>query len=156
MSSIPEQPWRATVVACLAWGAAVTAVAYPIYVSVGDAYQEVVVRLAAAAILGIVMLQIRSRLARGLEEEPRSRFDLAREPTSREVKVDPHLRELFGEVRNSVKSRRYFEHVLWPRLLALARRQALTLRPPALRWPTTRGPSLISIAKLISTIEHKP
>jgi hypothetical protein len=156
MSSIPEQPWRGTVVACLAWAALAVAIAYPIYVSVDNAYQELVVRLAAAAILGIVMLHILSCIARRFEAEPQSRFDLAREPTSREVKIDPHLLDLFGEVRHSMKSRRYFENVLWPRLLALADRQKLMLRRPALRWPAARGPSLISIGKLISSIERKP
>ena len=156
MSQIPDQAWRGTVVACVAWGALTAAIAYPIYVSVDDAYQELVLRLAAAAILGVVMLHIHSRIARGFEAEPQSRFDLAREPTSREVKIDPHLLDLFGEVRHSVKSRRYFDNVLWPRLLALAGRQQLILKRPALRWPAARGPSLISIGKLISSIERKP
>jgi hypothetical protein len=140
----------------VAWAALAAAIAYPIYVSVGDAYQELVLRLAAAAILGIVILHIHSYIARGFEAEARSRFDLAREPMSREVKIDPHLLNLLGEVRHSVKSRRYFENILWPRLLALADRQQLILSRPALRWPAARGPSLISIAKLISSIERKP
>jgi hypothetical protein len=150
-----ERRWLATVRSCLALSLAVSAVAYPIYVSVADE-RQLVVRLAAALILGLVLLQIHNRVRGDLDGQPASRFDLAREPIPRAVKIDPHFKELHSELQHSLKSRSYFDHVLWPRLLAVAERQGSILKPPALRWPAARGPSLSAIANLISSIERRP
>jgi hypothetical protein len=156
MGQTHERPWQGTAAGCLAWSLAVIACAYPIYVSVADENQGLVIRLAAALIVGIVLLQIHNRVRSDLDGQQPSRFDLARETVPRSINIDPHLKELCGDLQNSVKSRRYFERILWPRLVALAERHGSTLRLPPLRWPAARGPSLGAIAELISSVERKP
>jgi hypothetical protein len=134
----------------------VIAFAYPIYVSVAHERQGLVVRLAAASILGIALLQIHKRLRRDLDGQPPSRFELARQTRPPPFKIDPHLAKLRGEVQHSLKSRHYFDDVLWPRLVALGTRRGSILRPPPPRWPAARGPNLRQIADLVSTVERTP
>jgi hypothetical protein len=54
----------------------------------------------------------------------------------------------------SRRSRRYFDAILWPRLLALG---GAGLAPPApRRWIRRRGPSLRALERLIAETEQRP
>jgi hypothetical protein len=156
MSPKYERQWRETFARCVAWTLVVSAVAYPIYLTVPDEHQGLVIRVAAAAILGAVLMQIQKHLRKDLDDQAPSRFDMAREIQQRPAKIDPHFVELETELRHSLESRQYFDRVLWPRLLAIGERQGVILKRPRLRWPATRGPSLGDISELISNLEHKP
>lgn len=156
MGPTARRAWWGTMVSCLAWAALAGTVAYPLYVWVANAYQALVMRLAAAVILGIAIRQIHIRMRGDLDAEPQSRFDLARKPRARVVVIDPRLQKLYGEVLRSAKSRRHFDTVLWPRLLALAQRLGVTLQSVPVRWPAPRGTALSTIAKLLSSLERRP
>lgn|SRR5262245_30264313 len=155
MSPVHELRWRGTVAGCFAWTLVVSAVAYPICVAVADEHQGFVVRVAAALIFGIVLLQIHKGLRGELEGAARSRFDLAQETWSHTATIDRHFVELEKELQHSLKSRQYFDRVLWPRLLALGEREKVILKPPPLRWPATRGPQFSDVAEIVSHLEHK-
>jgi hypothetical protein len=53
------------------------------------------------------------------------------------------------------RSRRYFEVILWPRLVELARSEMLP-RPEDRRGLRRRGPSLRAIEELVAEIERRP
>ena len=59
--------------------------------------------------------------------------------------------DLASDVRTALRSRRYFDKVLWPRLTALTPRP---LPRPAAR--PGRGPSLASLRRVIAAIEKQP
>ena len=155
MRLMPKHGWWWKIVAWFVGAAFAGGVGYPLYVAVGDAYQELLTRLAAVAILVIVIQQLQKTLRRRFDGEPPSPFDQAAKPQERVTNIDRHAQALRAEVLSSKRSRRHFDSVLWPRLLALAERQRVTLTPPPTRWPAARGPTLSTIAKLISSIERK-
>jgi hypothetical protein len=65
--------------------------------------------------------------------------------------VPYHFLDLASDVRTAMRSRRYFDMVLWPRLEALAGRPLL--RP---RLRAGRGPSLAGLRDVITEIERRP
>jgi hypothetical protein len=155
MSPTRERQWLGAMASCLAWSLAVIAFALPIYVWVADANQGIVVRFASALIVGIVLLQAHHRVRTNLDGEAPSPFDLARDKPGPTVRVDPQFSKLHSELEQGLANRRYFDHVVWPRLVALAERQGLTLRRPLHRWPARRGPGVRAIADLVSSLEHE-
>jgi hypothetical protein len=151
-----ERPWLSTMAGSLAWSLFVIALAYPIYIAVADENQGLVIRLAAAVILAIALVRFHNRLRADIDGQPPSQFDLPREQMPRAVKIDPQLAEWHSQLQHSLKSRNYFDHVLWPRLVALARRRGVIVKSPPLRWPAARGPSLGALGDLVSSLERKP
>jgi len=65
--------------------------------------------------------------------------------------VPHHFLDLTRDVRAALRSRRYFDEVLWPRLAAFT--SGPLVRPPVRRG---RGPSLASLREVISRIEQQP
>jgi hypothetical protein len=68
------------------------------------------------------------------------------------------VHQLEADVRSGTRHQRYFDAVLWPRLVALA--EARTGEPaPWLSKPPgrsfARGPSLLALERLIATIEAR-
>jgi hypothetical protein len=123
--------------------------AVPLYVYVESSWRPLIVRLASALVLGIALLELRSALAQRLEGHD-SALDTARlRPTSA---PDVHQRfvALRGDVRAALRSRRHFEHGLWPQLVALATRPLV--RPPLRRG---RGPSLSALREVIAALERQ-
>ncbi len=156
MSPRRERPWLGAIAGSLAWSLFVIALAYPVSISVADENQGLVIRFATAVILAIVLVRFHNRLRADFDSEPPSRFELAREPLARAVKIDPKLGELHSQLLHSLKSRSYFDQVLWPRLVALGQRRGAIVRSPPLRWPAARGPSLGALGDLVSSLERKP
>jgi hypothetical protein len=130
----------------------VTLVAVPVYVFVEPPWRGLVMRLASALVLGVAILELRGTLARALTEIGRSPLDDARAPAVTRPDVPPRFLALIDDVRAAVRSRRYFEQGLWPRLVALAS------PPPARPAPRSlgRGPSLASLRNVIAAIEKQP
>jgi hypothetical protein len=126
---------------------AVLLAAVPLYVFVELPWRAVVARLASGLVLGIALLELRSALAQRLDGHD-SALDEARVRPTPGPDVHQRFVALRGDVRAALRSRRHFEHGLWPQLTALSRRPLL---PPPLR--RGRGPSLASLREVIAIIE---
>jgi hypothetical protein len=132
----------------VAFAAVVLVATIPVYVYVEPAWRALVVRLASALVLGVTLLQLRRTLAARLEDRGGSALDAARAGRAPEPAVPYHFLHLIVDVRAALRSRRSFERVLWPRLVALAARPLV--RPP-LR--PGRGPSLAHLRDVIADLE---
>src|SRR4030095_11077256 len=97
----------------------------PVYVYVEPSWRGFVARLACAFVLGVALWQFGRALRQRLADRGASALDAARAWREPEPGVPHHFRDLASDVRTALRSRRYFDKVLWPRLTAL------TPRPPA-------------------------
>jgi hypothetical protein len=117
--------------------------------------RPVVVRLAVAVFVMVVLIHLHNHWRRALDWAPPSTFDQARRGEPVEPKVASVLVRLQRQVEHGVASRRFFEDVLWPRLVQLAEargtRDRLPDGPPRGRW-RKRGPSLPAIAELVRRV----
>jgi hypothetical protein len=132
-------------------GGVVLFLSVPVYVYVEPSWRGFVARLASAFVLGVALLQFRRAFLDRLAARGASALDAARGWREPEPGVPHHFRDLASDVRTALRSRRYFDKVLWPRLTAL------TTRPPA--RPASRpgrGPSLASLRRVIAAIEKQP
>jgi hypothetical protein len=120
----------------------------PVYVFVEPAWRGLVARLAVALVLGVTLLQLRRAVADRLAPGPASALDEARSRPGPEPAAPLHFQDLVHDVRTALRSRRHFDRVLWPRLVALA---SGPLARPAVR--PGRGPSLASLRQAIVDIE---
>jgi hypothetical protein len=114
-----------------------------------------IIRVAAAFVVAVILIHLRSYFRGDPRWEPSSEFAdaLAREPPA--VKLDPAFRKLRDEVANSLASWSYFDKILKLRLSALARARGLPAElplPDKRRW-WGRGPSARSLATLVARIE---
>jgi hypothetical protein len=125
-------------------------VAVPVYLYVEPPWRGLVMRLAAALVVGIAVLDLRGVLTLRLERREASAFDAARVAPLTAAGVPQRLQDLAASVRAATRSRRYFEGVFWPRLSTLARRP---LVPPPARQG--RGPSLARLREVIRSIEDE-
>jgi hypothetical protein len=120
----------------------------PAYVYVEPSWRPLVARLAAALVVGITLLQLRRALVDRLARATASPLDEARARRGPGPAVPHHFVDLMDTVRGAVRSRRQFEEILWPRLVALAGRP---LEPPPRR--PGRGPSLARLREVVTDIE---
>jgi len=127
------------------------------YLSVSDVNKELVIRIAIAVLVGVAILHVHARLRLWVEDQPRN-FELMLRPEMRSGKIDPLFLQLRNEVKYSVKSRRYFDRVLWPRLVKLGGAGGNTkpLERPPERWIGRLGPSLRTVVTLITLLGDKP
>ncbi len=123
----------------------------PAYTFVEPRWRPLVVRMAAALVLGVLLLQVHKRVARCIQQDVASAFDAALATAVVEPRVDRRLVELEATVTSAVRSRRSFERVLWPRLTALA--TAPLTAPVSRRFG--RGPSLEALRSVIDAIERQ-
>jgi len=117
-----------------------------------------ILRITLAFALVIAFAHVVGRLIDALREDANSGFARALERPAVPVRLDTALTQLGDEVRYSRTSQRYFDKILWPRLLALAGRRGLRteeLAPPMTSDPLKmRGPSLKSMSDLVDRLEH--
>jgi hypothetical protein len=88
--------------------------------------------------------------------DPPSEFENALTPERVSPKFDPSLVKLRGKLADSVKSRSYFDNVLWPRLLATTVANNLggnEIEPPPQARFFWRGPSLTTLGALVDRLE---
>jgi len=137
-------------VRCAVLGGLVLLVTVPVYVFVEPPWRALVVRLAAAFVLGVALLQLRGALAERLAPNGVSALDEARDRPGPEPGLPLRFLDLMHDVRAALRSRRYFDRVLWPRLAALA--PGPLVRPPV---RPGRGPSLASLGDVIADIERQ-
>jgi hypothetical protein len=131
--------------------ALVVLAATPAYLALSPPWQPVAVRLSGAAIViaGCVRLL---RLARSaMEAAPPSPLDKPPPPAAAPA-LDARFLALRDDVTHGMRSRRYFDRILWPRLSRLAGRDLA--RPPEGRGLRRRGPSMSALTRLVSEIER--
>jgi hypothetical protein len=146
-----DRPLGGIAVRCAVLGAVVSLVTVPVYVYVEPSWRPLVARLAAALVLGVALLQLRRLLVDRIEAGGASALDEARRRRGPEPAVPHRVLDLRRDVRAALRSRRYFDEVLWPRLTAFT--SSPLARPPLRRG---RGPSLASLREVISRIEQQP
>jgi len=150
------EPRRAATIA----GAVALVVALVVGIStiqylVDQSYRVAAIRLVAAVVLLLAVARIRA-FARTAVEWPSSWEDRAGETTWAPA-THGQFEHFHDEIRFSARSQQYFEHVLWPRLSALA---SHTPNPPAgLDKPAGRrlgrGPSLAELGALLDVLEKR-
>ena len=144
----------------IAFGGLVILVAVPVSFALDPAHRSVVVRLSAALIVGLILIDLIGMVRARFEAQSPSAFESALGPGAAPVVIDPHFREVRDEIRAGVASEMYFSRVLWPRLLALADRLP---ERPALALPARsrnralfrRGPSVAALRRLIAVLEER-
>jgi len=122
----------------------------PVYVYVEPSWRALVARLAAALVVGVTLLQLRRALVERVARAGASALDEARDRRGPEPGVPHHFRDLVGDVRAGLRSRRYFEQALWPRLAALSSQPPA--RPPA---RLGRGPGVAALREALDAIERQ-
>jgi hypothetical protein len=125
----------------------------PIYLALDAEWRAVLVRLVCATVVTVGSIRVVRSVRRAAAEHPTFPADTppAAPPTT--LLDDVFLRRR-DELIYSVRSRRYFDAVLWPRLAALAGRHVSP--PPRRRWCSRLGPSRAMIESLIAEIERRP
>jgi hypothetical protein len=146
-----ERRWRVAV-GYVALVGVVLLAAVPVYLVVGSRWRPLVVRLAAALVLGVVLTHVRRIVSRRVEADAGSAFDAALEHVIVPPRVERRLVDLHEEVRVAVRSRRSFERALWPHLCAQAR---VPIVMPA-RRRFGRGPSPDELRALVTQLERRP
>jgi len=127
-------------------------VAIPLYLSVDPAWRPAAVRLACTLIVVAGCVRARRALRRVMGQHAPSALD-APPPPPPMPELDLRFLRVRDDVVSSIRSRRYFDQVLWPRLLDAA---GGSLAPPAeRRWIRRRGPSPGVLAKLVDQIERR-
>ena len=148
---LADRPLAQVAVRCAVLAGLVTLAAVPVYVWVEPSWRALVARLAGGVVLGATLLQLRGVAVDLIAAAGASALDAARMARGPEPGVPHHFGDLASDVRTAMRSRRYFETVLWPRLEALAGRP-LT-RPPLRRG---RGPGAAGLRAVIAEIEERP
>jgi hypothetical protein len=122
---------------------------------VDQPYTHAAIRLVAAVVLLVAVSRIRAAVSALVERT--SAWD-ERPPGGRWTpSPHSHFEHFHDEIRFGVRSQRYFDHVLWPRLCALAREgsePATPLERPPGR-ALGRGPSLETLRALIAAVERR-
>lgn len=126
------------------------------YETAAPAYRTLVLRLAVAVLLGVVLLHVRSYFRGDPRWDPPSEFENALIPDRVAPKFDASLVKLRGELADGVRSRAYFDRVVWPRLKAIAERTGIVeFALPSKALFAWRGPSQGALARLISRLEER-
>jgi len=126
--------------------------AIPVYLVLKPSWRPMVVRLACALVVAAGCIHARRRVRRAIGEYAPSALDTPPAP-SPVPEIDQRFLRARVDIALSLRSRPYFDRVLWPRLLALAGGR---LEPPAgRRWVRRRGPSPAALAKLMGEVERR-
>ena len=122
---------------------------------VAEGYRATAIRLIAALVLLIAVSRVRAIVHGTVERRPAWGAEDAAEGLPDTEAADPRWARLHDEIRFSARSQSYFDHLLWPRLVALARERggsADTLEKPPGR-SFGRGPSVAGLARVIASLE---
>jgi hypothetical protein len=134
-------------------GVLVVLAGLPAYLWIDPGWRPVAVRLACGVIVIAGCLRAWRAVRRAIGEQAASPLDARPVPPP-----PPVLDERFLRARDDLvfsrRSRRYFDAILWPRLLALAGGDLVRPRPR--RWIGRRGPSSGALARLVGDVERRP
>jgi len=125
-------------------------VAMPLYLTISPAWRPTAARLACGVALAAGCVRARRRARDAAAAHVPSPFEAPPLPAPA-VQLDLAFLRLRDDLVASVRSRRYFDVVLWPKLTALA--GAALPCPPRRRVLRRRGPALRVLEGLISRIE---
>ena len=125
--------------------------ATPLYLSLDHSWRPLVVRLACAALVAAVCLRVLRSVGGAIQTDAVSPFDTP-PPLPPPPEMDSRFLRLRDELVFSVRGRRYFDAILWPRLCGLA--STALPRPPERPGIRRRGPSLATLEDLIARIER--
>jgi hypothetical protein len=156
----PETRWWRLLLGYLLFTGLLALALTPLYFLVQPAHRPGVVRLGAALLAMVALIHLRRIARERLEAQPASAFERALQPPPTEQHIAPLLLKLRDEVRISTTDRRYFENILWARILRILRerRRGPSAAPEMPRGSRyfRRGPSLTALRDLIEQIEERP
>jgi hypothetical protein len=154
----PEPRRGAGVVAVLVILAALGAAVSLTEFFVAPSYRQTAIRLFSALILLVAVARVRAIVLASVERRAAWGEGALGEAWPARRDADSRLARFRDEIRFSVRSQSYFEHLLWPRLVALARARRAGA-PEALAKPPGRrfglGPSLVALTRLIASLETR-
>jgi hypothetical protein len=127
-------------------------IAIPAYLTLAPAWRPVAARLACAGLLIGVSLRVLRSVRTSFEEHTGSVLDVP-SPRAHAPELDERFVRLRDEVVYSVRSRQYFEGILWPQLQRLGAAEP----PPRTRRRALRrdGPSLDTLGRLLAGVEGR-
>jgi hypothetical protein len=154
-----ERRWPGIVAGYAVLAGLVFLAATPAYFCAEPAGRPLVVRLAVGVLLGVALLHVGRTVRERIRPEAPSPFERARRSRRPEPELAPLFLKLRDELGFSQASQGYFEHVLWPRLVALGAGRAgqpPPARPPGSAWRGLlgRGPSLATFRAVVTRIEE--
>ena len=140
--------------------ASVCVLAVPLWIVAGAEYRPAILRLAAAAVLGITALRILGDARRRVAEQAPSALDRAARPAPIEASIPREYRDVAEELHFARSSNGYWSRVLEPRLAALAARlpgaEPVAMAPrSAPRRLLGLGPSLSALRGAIERLERR-
>ena len=133
-------------------GALVLLAAIPAYLTLSPSWRSVAVRLLCAAIVVAAGLRVVRAARRAIDTSPAFALD-APTPAPAPSELDERFLRLRDEVVFSIRSRPYFDTVLWPRLSRLAGTELVA--PPEHRGRPRNGPPRDTLARLLAEIERR-
>jgi hypothetical protein len=123
---------------------------------VAQGYRPTAIRLIGALVLLVAVSRVRAIVQASVERRP-AWGDEPGEGGSHGLATDARAARFDDEIRFSARSQSYFDHLLWPRLVALARSRGGS--PETLEKPPGRtfgrGPSLAALARVIASLEAR-
>jgi hypothetical protein len=153
----PERSRGAGLVAALVVVVALGAAISLTELVVAQGYRPTAIRLIGALVLLVAVSRVRTIVQGSVERRPAWGVDETGEGGSDGRVTDARATRFDDEIRFSARSQSYFEHLLWPRLVALARSRGGS--PDTLEKPPGRtfgrGPSLAALARVIASLEAR-
>ena len=152
----PEPGRGAGVAAAVVVMAALVAGISLIEFFVAQAYRETAMRLLAALVLLVAVSPVRAIVRACTERRAPWGVGDAGAGAPETRAQDSRFARFHDEIRSSARSQSYFEHLLWPRLVALARARGGSPeaeKPSGRRFG--RGPSVTALARLIGSLETR-
>jgi hypothetical protein len=122
---------------------------------VAPGYRPMAIQLMSAVILLVALARVRAIVAAAVERREAWGVRALGEGWPDRHAVDTRLARVRDEIRFSARSQSYFEHLLWPRLVALAAIRggspARLEKPPGRRLGL--GPSMAALDRVIAALE---
>jgi hypothetical protein len=153
----PEPGRRAGLVATVVVVAALGGAVALTEAFVAPAHRVTAIRLLAGFVLLVAVSRVRAIVRAAVERRPSWGAAEAAEARALRPFTDARLARFRDEIRFSARSQSYFEHLLWPRLVALARDRGgspeTLVKPPARRFG--RGPSVAALSRVVASLEAR-
>jgi hypothetical protein len=127
--------------------------AIPAYLAFAPSWRAAAVRVACAVIVITGCARVIRGVRGSIEGHAPSALD-APPPMSPAPELDERFLRLRDDLVFSTRSRRYFDVILWPRLVELA--GGTLPRPAERRGIRRRGPALKTLESLIAEVEKRP